>query len=163
MTADLPHPATLRSSRVKTVGFLILSLVFVAGAIWMIAADPAASTTGWLTAIFFGVGAIVFAVMLVPGASFLRLEPEGFTVCALFRRSFTPWSTVHRFGVTRIVWRRAVGMNFEPDAKMSVGLRRLNAGIAGFEGALPDTYGMSAAALAELMNEALARARLRPE
>lgn len=161
MSVDLTGPITLRPSRLKTSGLLTISLIFVGTGVWMLNSNGAAPATAWLTVIFFGVGTVVFAVMLLPGASYLRLEPGGYTVCTLFRSSFYPWSTVRGFGVTRIFLRRMVGINLEPGSGIAAGLGRVNARLVGFEGALPDTYGMSAAALAALMNEALARAKLR--
>jgi hypothetical protein len=102
---------------------------------------------------------VVFAVMLLPGAGYLRIDRQGFTTCALFRATFTPWSTVRGFGVTRVGYRRMVGVNLEPSGRLAAGVGRVNASLLGFEGALPDTYKMSAEALAALMNEALAQAR----
>lgn len=159
MTVDLSHPVVLRPRRVKLVALLALSLVFVAAGIYV--AGAGAGSTAWIGVVFFGIGSIVFGVMLLPGASFLRLEPDGFAVCTLFRQQFYAWSVVYRFGVTRVFYRQVVGINFEPDAKILPGLRRVNTGLIGFDGMLPDTYGMGATALAELLNDALSRARLR--
>jgi hypothetical protein len=115
----------------------------------------------WLAAIFFGAGVVIAAVMLLPGAGYLRLEPDGYRVCSLFRAQFIPWTSVHDFGVTHILLNKVVGMNFEPGRAPARALSRINSGLVGFEGALPETYGMSAEALAELMNDALSKARLR--
>jgi hypothetical protein len=107
---------------------------------------------------FFGLCAIVFAVQLLPGAAWLRLEPAGFTVCNLFRTHFTPWSDVSGFGVAVAGQKELVGYNCRSAAERSSRLAALNKALSGYNSALPDTYGPRAAELAALLNEVLWRA-----
>jgi len=159
MNFDLSQPVTLRPSRKKLVGFLVAGVIFVAVFVFMIHAGNGSVTIAWIGLVFFGIGIVVFTVMLLPGASYLRLEPGGFTQCSLFRRVFIPWSDVRGFGVTRIVATKAVGVNFEAQAETR--LMRAISRPVGWDGTLADTYGMTAEALAELMNQALSNARSR--
>jgi hypothetical protein len=166
MTFDLSQTVTLRPNRAKLGGFLAMSLVFVAiGAVMTTSGGTVrgvpAYIAGWAGVIFFGLGALVFVAMLLPGAAYLRLQPDGYTVCALFRANFYPWAAVHQFGVTRIGVRRMVGFTYEPDSEFKSRFTRINTNIAGYDNVLPDPYGLSVEALADLMNDALARARLR--
>jgi hypothetical protein len=162
MNFDLSQPMVLRPSRLKVTALIVLSVVFVVVGIMMVRSGGATAVKGWFGLIFFGLMGIVFVGMLLPGSCYLRLDPNGFTMCTLYRKSFTPWSKVRNFGVTR-VWRRVVGVNLEPDASIGTGIRRVNRVIAGYDNALPDTYGMKVEALAELMNQALAQAKARAE
>ncbi|HET9789479.1 MAG TPA: hypothetical protein VFP47_20255, partial [Pyrinomonadaceae bacterium] len=83
--------------------------------------------------------------------------PKGFTVRTLYRSEKYRWAEVERFGVTRIGGNKMVGFDFSREYdKHHVG-RQVAAGISGYEGALPDTYGMKPERLAELLNEWKAR------
>ena len=126
------------------------SLVFVAGGIWMIPREP---LIGWMSVVFFGLGAIVFSVNLHPKSSFLTLASEGFTVASLFRQHFVPWSHVREFVPARVGPNKMVGWNYTPEYQAQANLRRINQATSGVEGALPDTYGMSVDALCALLNE----------
>jgi len=106
---------------------------------------------------FFGFGAIVFGVLLLPGAAWLRLEPAGFTVCHLFRKRFTPWSDVSEFGVVMAGRNELVGYDSRSAAENSPRRAALSRSLSGYNSALPDTYGPRAAQLAALLNEVLRR------
>jgi hypothetical protein len=107
---------------------------------------------------FFGLGAIVFAILLLPGAAWLRLEPAGFTVCHLFRKRSTPWSEVTDFGVALAGRKKLVGYNSRSVTEHSPRMAALSTALSGYNAALPDTYGPRAAELAALLNEVLWRA-----
>ena len=59
----------------------------------------------------------------------------------------------------RIGLNTMVGFDFVDGYRGSDRLRSLNRNLSGFQGALPDTYGMKAAALAERMEARLAAYR----
>lgn len=160
MAADFSVPATLRPRRLKFVGLLVVSLVFVAGASFLLASPGASAATAWFGLVFFGACAVVFAVLLLPGASYLQIGHDGFTVCTLFRKQFYPWTSINRFTADRQFYRQVVALTFERDAPTPP-MRQLNRNLVGYDGMLPDTYGMSATTLADLLNDALSRARLR--
>ena len=152
VAAEGPVSLVLRPRRTRLVGFLVLSLLFAASG--LLARTPAVV----LAAAFFGVAAVAFAVMLLPGAAYLRLDAEGFTTCSLFRSRRTSWADVGAFGVTQVSGQEMVGYDSATDAARRPRLAALNAGLSGFTSALPDTYGLGAANLAALMNEARSRA-----
>jgi len=158
VTVDLSQPMILQPRRARLLAYLALSMVFVAGAVFMI--TDGSTITGSAVLLFFGGGMLFFVVMLLPGAGYLRIDRDGFTMCAAFKRTFTPWSEVRGFGVTRIGYRHMVGVHLAPGGRFAAGVGRVNAELVGFEGALPDTYKIKAETLAVLMNEALAQARL---
>jgi hypothetical protein len=146
---------------------LLGSLLFVAASVYTVRSGDGLRRTIWGFAglTFSGLSASFSALMLLPGAGYLRLEPEGFTVCSLFRRRFFRWSSISEFGVMRIGARRPqfiVGMRYQPDTPIQARIGSFNARHWGFEGALPDTYGMTTDQLASLMNEALAQFRTQP-
>jgi hypothetical protein len=147
MTDDV---RVLRPSRVKVLGLLLLTALFTATGTWMITRrEPA----GWVLVAFFGLGVIIFAVLLLPNNAYLRLEPEGFTVCSMFRAHTSRWADIDCFCVGVIGHNRMVVFNYSAAYRKHQSSRKVARALAGFEGALPDTYGMSAGELADLMNQ----------
>lgn len=149
-----PSPRVLYPSRSKSVAFLVVSVLFVVGGIWLREDGPVAA---WLTIVFFGLCAAVFSANLLPGSSYLKLTSEGFEQRVLFRTHSEAWKNIQRFEAYRnsTSSSRLVGFFYEPDyastARGAAG-RKISRSMVGLDGALPDTYGMSADELAELMN-----------
>ena len=108
--------------------------------------------TGYFCAAFFGICLLVFLVQLLPGATYLRLEPGSFTFCSLFRKHSVPWTDVAEFALARQGFNRVVGWNYRPGRCRHVRAASVAKAITGCEGALPDNYGMKPEALAEFMN-----------
>jgi hypothetical protein len=108
---------------------------------------------GWFCLAFFSLCALIFLVQLVPGASYLKLDAQGFTVRSLFRSTSYTWSEIVAFAPGRVGGNRGVVFNLTPDSERQRRLRRFNAATLGAEAALPDTYGLSAERLAEILNE----------
>jgi hypothetical protein len=106
---------------------------------------------GWLSVIFFGLGSIVMGIQMVPGASWLDLDDAGFTFCSLFRTHRCMWTDIQEFGIITIKRKKMVAFNFPPGFDKSRIGRKVSHTLVGYEGALPDTYGLKAKELAELM------------
>jgi hypothetical protein len=139
---------------------MILSAGFVAsGALLVRVDDLEADLAGWVLILFFGLGAIVFCLHLLPGSAYLKLDPAGFTVCSLFRAHSYRWYEVDSFEVGKFRRRKLVVFNFSNLHRGQEFVRKLSSAIGGYEGALvPETYGLSAEELAATMNEWRARA-----
>ena len=144
----------LRPSKIRMGLFLAICLAFTVGGGWMIYGDREG---GWFVAIVFGLGSLVFAAQLLPDSSYLLLGPDGFTVRTLYRSQKYRWAQVERFGVTRIGGNKTVAFDFSREYRKYHVARQVAAGISGYEGTLPDTYGMKPERLAELLNEWKAR------
>ncbi len=106
----------------------------------------------WLGIIFFGFCSIVFALQLLPNASYLRLTPEGFTMCSLFRSHSYSWTEIENFAVGHASRMKTVVFNHPSFHTKQATLKKANKKFFGFEACLPDTYGMSAEELADLLN-----------
>ena len=129
----------------------------VLGALTVRKSDP---IVGWVGILLFGSGAIVIGLLLLPGSSYLKLDSAGFTVCSLFRAHSTSWYEVDSFQVARIVGRKFVVFNFSNLHRGQEFARKLSSAIAGYEGALPEMYELSAGQLAAMMNDWLHRGGL---
>ncbi len=141
---------TLRPRRLKYLLLALFSGGFAIAGAFMV---RDAERLGWAEILFFGTGAIVFGLLLLPGSAYLKLDSAGFTFCSLFRAHFTRWSEVDSFAVGMVGTRRLVVFNFNEMHRGQDHLRKVAAAISGYEAALPDTYGRTAADLAALMND----------
>jgi xanthosine utilization system XapX-like protein len=138
----------------KMVLMALLSGVFVSIGVWLLPRQPIIAVA---SIVFFGLCGLVVLVQLLPNSSYLTLTERGFEFASLFRKHFIPWSQVGSFFPIRIQSHRMVGWNYLPGVDELQRLRRINTAVAGAEAALPDTYGMSAEQLANLMNQLRAK------
>jgi hypothetical protein len=148
MTAPGPLPAVelLRPSPWKMLALLAIS----AGFVWMaLVIGERHPLLAWSCGGFFGLCGMVALVSLVPDANRLRLDADGLEIRSLFRSTRYAWRDIARFGPTRVGLHTMVGLDFAAHVDEAVRLRRVNRGLTGFDGALPDTYGRKAAALAD--------------
>lgn len=151
-TDDLGDTLVLRPSLWKLLLMLAGSLAFVAIGVFIM---PAGDWTRWLVIGFFGLCGAAFLAQLLPGASYLKLDRDGFTFAALFRTTRVGWTEVSPFTAGYISVNRMVQFDLSDERLNADGTRTTAAiarGLTGASGALPDTYGMKADALAELMN-----------
>ncbi|MDE2427936.1 MAG: hypothetical protein KGM99_04365, partial [Burkholderiales bacterium] len=100
-----------------------------------------------------GLGLLIALVSMLPNASYLQLTPEGFTMRSLYRSHFFRWKDVTAFAVGRVVSNKMVMFNFAPTYQGPSKFRSFNASLTGYEAGLPDSYGMSHEALADLLNQ----------
>jgi hypothetical protein len=141
---------SLRPSVVGYFWLLLLCSAFLCGGIWMISVGQ---SKGWFVASFGGLGVIVTLVQSLPNASYLVLTKKGFVVRSLFRSHSYSWQEVGAFSVATIKRNRIVVFSFATTYQRARKVRTLLRTFAGYEGALPDTYGMKADDLASLLNE----------
>jgi hypothetical protein len=140
----------LRPSFISTLGLLLVCTIFVVLGIWM---SGEGQPMGWFVAGTFGVGVVIALVHLLPNASYLLLTEDGFETRTLYRSSSVAWDEIAFFATTTIGHNKMVVFNYSDRFDRSKRARRLARAIAGYEGALPDTYGMKADQLASLLNE----------
>ena len=140
-----PGPVTLRPSRKKWLLVFAGSALFAAGGYWMIQSN---TPTGWLVLIFFGLGALVAPVMMLPGASSLTLDRDGFEVGTFLRRYRARWPDVSRFEVMALRGHKMVV--YDDTAQKHAMLAAAAIAMTGHTSGLPDTY-LSADDLAGLI------------
>jgi hypothetical protein len=143
-------PVTYRTRPPKMLLLTVGSGIFVASGMWLLPQQPYIALA---TIIFFGLCGLVGVVGLLPNSSYLTLTEEGFAFASLFRKHFVSWSSVQSFVPMRIQFNHMVGWTYAPEFSASRRLRGINTAIAGVEAALPDTYGLPAEQLANLMNQ----------
>lgn len=142
---------TLTPNRSKFVILLLVSAAFVAVGMFLVAQGK--PLIGWLNICFFGPGAAVAIVSLLPGSHHLRLTDEGFEVCSLYRRWSVRWGDVQAFSPALVSRREMVCWNYAADYTGQRLGRVVANNLTGVEAGLPDTYGMTAADLAALLNQ----------
>jgi hypothetical protein len=155
MARHMPEPgtpATLRPARGRTVRLLAVALFFL---ILGLLPSSAGAALRILDVLCFGTCAVVFAIQLARGSTYLRINDNGFVVRTMFRTTaMVPWSAVTGFAAGYIppAPQRFVVYDVDPaDPRLRVA-RQVARTFARHEAALPDTYGLSADELADLLN-----------
>jgi len=141
---------TLYPGKFKNIFLLLISIIFTVGGIFMLMDGE---TFGWFVSGFFGICLIVAIIGLLPNANYLKLDKNGFEMCTLFKKSAYRWEDIQLFRSGKVHVKTMVMFNFSEDFQKHKTMRKVNAKIAGKEGALPDTYGLKAEELADLMND----------
>ena len=153
---DWAIEVTLRPNRLRYLLLMTVSAGFAASSVVMVSEGHSTGWSGlaaWTGILFFGGSAIVFCVLLIPGSAYLRLDKTGFTVCSLFKVHSTRWHEVDSFEVGTIVGRKLVVFNFSDLYGRQKLARKLSSAISGYQGALPETYGLSAEELSAMLND----------
>ena len=101
------------------------------------------------------IGVIMSSVSLVPGAAWLKLDSQGFTVRYWFKEETYRWIDVKEFKLIThrymlIPIRRSVGFTFSESYPRNP-ISRMVGAIAAFDRNLPDNYGMKAQELLVLL------------
>lgn len=146
----LPDEVTLKPSPAKAVGLLFVSTGLAGAGLWLVSQGHG---FGWFGAGFFGLGVVVSVLRLIPGCSFLRLTVDGFTFVSRFRGQSIKWRDVAQITVGTIEGCKMVMLDLSPEVSDHLWSQRVARTIAGHDGGLPNTHGMSPEALAELMND----------
>lgn len=114
------------------------------------------STGALIMLVISGIGLLMAFFQLFTWISFLRLDNDGFECCSFGTSFERSWSEVSDFAVSMrstglLNMNEMVVFNDAPsEDHMLAGLSRL---LVRRTGALPDTYGMKADALAEMMTQ----------
>jgi len=157
---DRTDTLKLKPSRVKWVALMLTFIALAGGmaALYIYSEAPKTHESfmivGFMVA-FFVAGALLCALNLLPGRTYLLLTREGFTVRTLFKTRAYSWREVESFGafshrgVTLVVFTlsREGRLRF-PES----GFGKLNKAVSGGDHGLPDTYGIGADELVQLMN-----------
>lgn len=143
----------IKSSRGKTVLFLLISLAFVSISVAIPSETAVESYNSWFAGAFFGLCSVVFAFLLIRPQRLL-LAPTGFTVTGGLVRSPKQvlWHDVNPLFVFRLGrGGKMIGYNFAPGARKDSTLIRVNR-FVGAEGALPQGWPGSPDRMVERIN-----------
>jgi len=135
----------------------VASAIFALGGALIFAVAPGGRVGGLVVFLFFGACAAVAILQLVLRSQ-LTLTADGFTVRSLGRQGTRRWQDVESFVVVRAsAFTSIVGIRLLATQGGDTSLTRAARNVFGYQGALPETYGMKASDLAALMNEWLSR------
>jgi hypothetical protein len=140
----------LKPKRLKTIGLLLICILFVIAGIFLIEKN---SFRAWLGIIFFSLCMVLFVIQLIPNSSHLKLTKNGFEIRSLFKSNYTKWSDVEVFKTGYVGQNKMVMFDFSKEHKKHNIGKKIAKFLASNEGSLPNTYGMKATDLAELMNK----------
>ena len=119
-------------------------------------ADDATLLLVGIFTVLFGAGAVLSVLMLTTDRMYLFLTPSGFTARNLFNQKTYRWGEVEEFSTFSSRGNNWVVFTLSREGKLRFtesGLRKFNKALGGGDDNLADTYGMSAEALADLMNQ----------
>jgi hypothetical protein len=139
-------PLIVKPGKVKSSILLMISIGFVLLGISLLDKNKFIAI---LNIVFFGMCFVVFLLNLLPGSCYLKIDEKGIEMKNLFRVTFIPWHTVVTFKTKWVAFNRLVV--FDLNKTMVGNKTKLR------QGGFPDTYGMSAKKLAQLLNEYKAR------
>lgn len=150
---DRCREATLPASGRKWGAAIAVSLaIVVIGAWWTRRGAPG----GGVILGVGGFGLFVSVLALLPGATFLRLTPEGFVQSSLFvRKPLVRWRDVasfEPFTFARLLMRRAVRVHLRDPSVVPERILRANRAAAGADEWVPAEFGMSAEETARLLD-----------
>lgn len=145
---------TLKASRTRLLMITLGNAVFAAVEVWLYFKDQ--SVTSLVIAGVCSILALVTAALMLPGASELTCDKDGFTIKAMFRSQRYKWTDTTEFAVGKIGLNSMVVFNFTDEFK-SRSTSEKAAGdflknINGYEAALPANYGMNPKELSQLLN-----------
>jgi hypothetical protein len=150
---QFPGPVTLSAPRKIQIRPLVISALFTAMALAQVH-EHSSSKLAWFSLIFFGFGTIAFVVAMLPRATTLTLDQDGFVATRAFVRNRSRWQDVTNFVASpalppapsdvKIVW-------FNDTQWQKWKLARMETKMLGYNAALPATYGFPAEDLANLM------------
>jgi hypothetical protein len=157
LVARFPGPITLSSSRLKwwllvVPGAGMTAAAFLAGIVCLLGVRAGQDGAGIgvgisaLGLVFFGM-CTVLSVRMVRGGV-LRLDPDGFAFSGFLRRQYR-WSEVDDFSILRSKGNLVLFRTTQPNRNLWTRLNSVFAG--GCDAWLPDTYGLRARELAQLM------------
>jgi hypothetical protein len=112
---------------------------------------------GVMLSFICAVSVIVWNVSLVPGAAWLKLDSQGFTVRYWFKDNTYRWTDIKEFKLITyryigfIPVHRSVGFTFSKSYPKRNVVSRMVGAIASFDRNLPDNYGMKAQDLLVLL------------
>ena len=146
----LPETLELRPARLKWLLILLISAGFVAIAVFIGPADKPLTRLG-SGGFFLLCGLIALPQMLGVGAR-LMLDRDGFTCKTLFNAFRCRWEECSEFATTSQGLRRVVGFDLLNAEAVHPRLAAVARGLTGHSGGLPETYGLGADDLADVMN-----------
>lgn len=143
----LPSHERLHPGRLRLLGLLAMSLVFVSIGALMIAEGE---WTGLLVGGFFGLCVLAFVPMLFSRWNHLHLDRQGIHCRSLWRERRWRWDEIAELGVADFGAGACVAMRLQrtPDSSLIA----LSRATTGWDDALPDRYGLSASELLCRMN-----------
>ena len=153
----LPDAMELKPDRLRWLIVFLICAAFVAIALWLgPEKDP---LLFWGGGGFFLLCALIAAPSMLGVGSSLKLDRTGFACRTLFRTFKRQWRDCSVFYPVRIGMRKFVGFSTPQDEAAHPELAAFNQRRIGASGMLPDTFGLSAEGLSDLLNRFRERAQ----
>ena len=140
---------TLYPSKVKTFGFMFVGMAGIFTGIFLIKENALAE--GVACTLFFGLVFLFFCIQLLPGSTCLSIQPEGFTVCTLFKCHHEKWENITSIYGISVYGHTMIGYEYTDDHKKHLTDQKKGRRTKTTSPALPGTYGLPQDELIEIM------------
>ncbi|ELY3410617.1 hypothetical protein SMW94_004563 [Vibrio parahaemolyticus] len=108
---------------------------------------------GWVAILIFSLGVVVTILVLLPSATALKIDAEGFEVKIGFRKWSLSWSEVESFSVVTISNNKVVSIALSPKCKKWRVARKAACAIGGAEACIANVFAMKPSELSSLLNK----------
>ena len=152
----LPDTMMLKPDRLRWLVVFLSCAAFVAIAVWL--GPEREPVVFWGAGGFFLLCALIATPLMFGVGSSLTLDREGFSCRTLFRTFRREWRQCSAFYPVSTGLRKFVGFTTEQDEAAHPKLAAANRAMSGASGMLPDTFGLDAEGLSDLLNRFRARA-----
>lgn len=147
----MSNELTFHANRTKTALIFIGCVAFFVGGYLLRTDEP---LIAWACMIFFGlcIPASLF-MLLSPSSMYLRLDPEGFEIGSLVKKTRTKWTDVERFALGSIRGVKMIAIVYAPHYEGQKIGRAVASNLSGMEGAIPNSYNVPLTELLKALNE----------
>ncbi|HHX8507254.1 STM3941 family protein [Vibrio nereis] len=108
---------------------------------------------GWVVTLFFSLGIVATVLILLPSATALKINSEGFEVKIGFRKWPLSWAEVESFSVVTISNNKMVSIALSPKCKKWRVARKTAFVIGGAEASIANVFEMKPSELSSLLNK----------
>lgn len=152
----LPDATMLKPDRLRWLFVFLIATGFVAIAVWV--GPEKEPVLFWGAGGFFLICALIATPLMLGVGASLALDTSGFVCRTLFQSFRREWRDCSAFYPVRIGFRQFVGFTTQQDEAAHPNLAAANRAMIGASGMLPDTFGLDADGLSDLLNRFRARA-----
>ena len=144
------QPKTFRRNKLKDLFFLLIFLIFVAGAYSLLEKNP---LIGWVGLSFFGIGTLFFLIQLLTNVSYLKLTEEGFEERSLFQKKKYKWSDVKGFRQANFRGNESIFFDYNDKSKKKKDKNKLSKFLHRKQKSITSSYNIKTEELLSLMNK----------
>jgi hypothetical protein len=104
-------------------------------------------TLAWIEIALFSLGIAAPGLLLLPGALWLELDKDGFTLCMSFRQDRYLWRHITELAI----WNGIVSFKLAPEHRGNKRGQTVSRAVSRYDGGIPDIFRLSPLAMFDMM------------